>query len=54
MEVGRFDMDGGVELAMIYAYIDIQKCNFGGGGVPGEVDRRLLRHSRNWVRELGP
>ena len=37
MEVDRFDMHGGVELAMIHMYIDIQKCNFGGGGVPGEM-----------------
>ena len=38
MEVGRFDMDGGLELAMIHAYIDVQKCDFGGGGVPGELN----------------
>ena len=25
LEVGRFDMDVGVELNMIYAYIDVQK-----------------------------
>ena len=35
LEVGRFDMDGGVELTMIHTYIDVQKCDFGGGGVPG-------------------
>ena len=29
MEVGRFDMDGGLELTMIHAYIDVQKCDFG-------------------------
>ena len=39
LEVGRFDMDGGVELTMIHTYIDVQKCDFGGGGVPGELDR---------------
>ena len=38
MEVGKFDMDGGVDLAMIHVYIDIQKCDFVGGGVPGELD----------------
>ena len=38
LEVGRFDIDGGVELTMIHTYIDIQKCDFGGGGVPGELD----------------
>ena len=39
LEVGRFDMDGGMELTMIHTYIDVQKCDFGGGGVPGELDR---------------
>ena len=38
MEVGRFDMDGGLELTMIHAYIDVQKCDFGGPGVPCELD----------------
>ena len=38
-EVGRFDMDRGVELTMIHAYIDVQKCDFEGGGVPSELDR---------------
>ena len=38
LEVGRFDMDGGVELTMIHTYIDIQKCDFGRGGVPGELE----------------
>ena len=37
LEVGRFEMDGGVELTMIHMHIDIQKCDFGGGGVPGEL-----------------
>ena len=36
LEVGGFDMDGSVELTMIHTYIDVQKCDFGGGGVPGE------------------
>ena len=38
LEVGRFDMDRGVELTMIHTYINVQKCDFGGGGVPGELD----------------
>ena len=31
-------MDGGVELTMIHTYIEVQKCDFGGGGVSGELD----------------
>ena len=31
-------MDGGVELTMTHTYIDVQKCDCGGGGVPGELD----------------
>ena len=38
LEVGGFDMDGGVELTMIHVYIDVQKSDLGGGGVPGEFD----------------
>ena len=38
LEVGGFDIDGGVELTMIHTYIDVQKCDFGGGAVPGELD----------------
>jgi hypothetical protein len=38
MEVDRFDMDGDVELTMIHVYIDVQKCDFRGGDVPGELD----------------
>ena len=38
LEVGRFKMDEGVELTMIHTYINIQKCDFGGGGVPGKLD----------------
>ena len=34
----EFDGDGGVELTMIHTYIDVQKCDFGGGGVPGELN----------------
>ena len=37
LEVGRFDMDGGVELTMIHTYMNVQKCDFGGGGVSGEL-----------------
>jgi hypothetical protein len=32
-------MDGGVELIMTHTYIDVQKCDFRGGGVPGELDK---------------
>jgi hypothetical protein len=35
LEVGGFDMDRGVELTLIQAYINVQKCDFGGGDVPG-------------------
>jgi hypothetical protein len=38
VEVGRFEMDGGMKLTMIHMYIDVQKCDFGRGGVPGELD----------------
>ena len=38
LEVGWFDMDGGVEMTLIQAYIDVQKCDFGEGGVAGELD----------------
>ena len=38
LEVGRLDMDGGVELTMVTIYSDVQKCDFGGGSVPGELD----------------
>ena len=38
LEVGRSDMDGGVELTMIHTYINVQKCDFGRGGVPDELD----------------
>ena len=27
LEVGGFDMDGGVELTLIQTYIDFQKCD---------------------------
>ena len=38
LKVGGFDMDDGVELTLIQAYINVQKYNFGGEGVPGELD----------------
>jgi hypothetical protein len=38
LKVSRFNVDGGVELTMINTYIDVQKCDFGGVGVPGELD----------------
>ena len=38
LEVGGFEMDGGVEMTLIQAYIDVQKCDFFRRGVPGELD----------------
>ena len=38
LEVGRIEMYGGAELTMIHTYINVQKCDFGGGGVPAELD----------------
>ena len=38
LEIGGFDMDGGVELTMIHTYINVKKCDFG-GDVPGELER---------------
>ena len=35
--IAGFDMGGGVELTMIHTYIDVQKCDFGGCGVPSEL-----------------
>ena len=29
LEVGGFDMDGGMEMTMTEAHIDVQKCDFG-------------------------
>ena len=37
--VGRFDVDGGVELTLLDVNIDIQEGDMGLGGVPDEVDR---------------
>ena len=38
MEVGRFNMNRSVELTKIHKYIAVQKCDFRGRGVPGELD----------------
>jgi hypothetical protein len=38
LEVGGFDMDGSVEMILTQEHINIQKCGFGGGGVPSELD----------------
>ena len=35
LELGRFDVEGGVKMIMI----DIQKRDMGGGDVPDELDR---------------
>ena len=32
LEVGGFDMDGGVKMTLTQAHIDVQKCDFGEGG----------------------
>ena len=45
LEVGRFDMDGGVEMTLIQTHIDFQKRDFGGGGVPSELDRKIYLNS---------
>ena len=56
--VGGFNMDRGVELAMVDADIDIQKGDVGGGSVPGELDRiaavELFQESSEGVRPMGP
>ena len=49
LEVG-FDTDGGVDMTLIQAYINIQKCDFGGGSVPGELDGIAAVEA---VKELG-
>ena len=37
LEVGGFDVDGGVEISMIQVHIDVQKRNLGrGGGMPSD------------------
>ena len=38
LEVGSFDVDGGVEMTLIQVYIDVQKHDLGGGSVPSELD----------------
>ena len=38
LKVGGFDMDGDVEMTLIQACIDVQKCDFRGGDGPGELD----------------
>ena len=39
LEVGRFHVDGDVEMTMIQAHIDVQKHDLGGGGMAREFDR---------------
>jgi hypothetical protein len=38
LEVGGFDVDGGVGMTMIKAHINIQECD-GRGNVPNEFDQ---------------
>ena len=58
MEVGGFDMGGGVELTISHTYIDVQKSDFGGGGMPGELDGiatvEALKELGEGVRTMGP
>ena len=58
LKVGGFDMDGGMELTMIHTYIDIQKSDFGGGGVPGELNRiaavETFKELSEGVGSMGP
>ena len=41
LKFAGFDMDGGVEIALTHAYIDVQKCDFRGKGVPSEMDGKI-------------
>ena len=42
-------------LVMIHVYIDIQKCDFGGGGVPGELDElAAFKELDEGVGPMGP
>jgi hypothetical protein len=44
-----------MEMTMNQMHIDIQKCDLGGEGKSNEFyEKWPLRHSRNWVKELGP
>ena len=38
LEVGGFHIDRGMEMTIIKAHIDVQKCDLGGVGVPSEFD----------------
>jgi hypothetical protein len=38
LEVGGFGVDRGVEMTMIQAYMNVQKSDLGGGGIPSEFD----------------
>ena len=55
--VGEFNMDRGVEFAIVDADIDVQKGVVGGIRVPGEVDRiaivELFQESCEGVRPMG-
>ena len=39
VEVSGFGMDGSMEITMTQVHIDVQKRDFGGGGVPSVLDR---------------
>ena len=56
--VGGFNIDRGVELAIVNADIDAHKGDVGGGSVSGVVDRivtvELFQESSEGVRPMGP
>ena len=58
LEVGRFDMDGSMELTVINVHIDVQESDLGGGGVPCAVDMIVIVESfkdgGEGVRTMGP
>ena len=52
LEVGGFDMDGGVG-TMNQAHIDVQKCDIRGGCVPKLDEITAVEVSRNWEEKEG-
>ena len=51
LEVGGFDEYGGVEITTIQAYVDFQKHNLGGRGVPSELDGTVAIATFKELRE---
>ena len=55
LEICGFDMDAGVEMTMTQAHIDVQKCDFGGGGMPSEFDRiATVEAFKELIEGIGP